>query len=430
MAKGWVGDHFSLSIDMSVRAVAGDNIEASAFQVALDTLTEGITNTLNKNGLNTITADINWGNKVIKKLGVPTSIRDSSRSQDLLQQFPVFLVDAANASATISATAAMGLVAYTTGMAFEVMVGRARPSVSADAVWLDTGASSGLITNVTGGALYQGQLVSGHIYRVTYNGSAFRLQAEVKGTSAGRGLLRIATTTEVKAKTATQRVVTPYTLGELVGTTASAGILILATDAQASAGSLASQAITPSTLNHFVSTRIATTAETQTGTLTNHFPSVRNMRYMGPITALARLTIDTSVSGSARNLNFAEAYVNASPYLSVDLGNDRIKNISAVNLLCRVAASLPVQRTSSFGSGTIITTWIRQGGATMGSVLKNKLWVNSTGGAVAGQAGMHIQITRVFTIAAGAVVDAKITAATNVTIEAGGTFEVMVVSKV
>lgn len=132
MTKGWkpAGGGFSISINMSARAVAGDNIEASAFSLLHDTVRDGVNECINKDGKNTVGADLLMGGNRLTNTTAPTTITDAMDANSYINQYPVYMVDDGASSITISCASPITYPTFGAGTQVAIKMGRARPSVA------------------------------------------------------------------------------------------------------------------------------------------------------------------------------------------------------------------------------------------------------------------------------------------------------------
>ena len=173
MASGWTGGSFSISINMSARASAGENIEASAFSALHDSVKAGIDACVHKGGTNSPTADLPMGGQKHTGAGAPASIDQYMRANEYIHQFPVYMADnesTASASATLSCTTAFFPASISAGARVFIEAGGSKPELSAIPMQLVINGSAHTIEMPDGGLnIFPGAFVSGQVHELVYN---------------------------------------------------------------------------------------------------------------------------------------------------------------------------------------------------------------------------------------------------------------------
>jgi hypothetical protein len=215
-----------------------------------------------KDGRNAATGDLPMGGHRHTNVGAPASATNYMRSKDLIENHPIYVVDAEASADRISVSAAF----YTTASAAtaprdgsHILVKAGSDKSSAVAIRLNTGDGNPFSANVVltnGSSIYSGAIYSGGIYEFIWSSSDTAWQimnpSVIFATSDTPGIIEIATTAEVQTGTATDKAITPALLSEKfsadAATTASAGLMEIATTAEVISGDSDSLAVTPATL--------------------------------------------------------------------------------------------------------------------------------------------------------------------------------------
>lgn len=276
--------NYTRTHNWSADASANIKIIASRMDAEFDDFASALALPLLRDGRNAATGNIPMGGFRLVNVGAPASATNYMRAKDVIENVPIYVVDAESSADRISVSAAF----YTTASAAtaprdgsNLIVKMGSDKSSAVAIRINTGDgnphSAGVVLS-NGSAIYSGALRSGGIYDFIWSSSdtAWQLRnPQVDyAASAYPGVILLATAAEVAAGTDVPKAVTPAQLADKFSadyaTTASAGLIELATTAEVATGTNVSVAITPSTLHAYASVattvsagllEIATTAE-------------------------------------------------------------------------------------------------------------------------------------------------------------------------
>lgn len=143
MSSGWIGDKFSISINMSANRAAGIGFVASTFARQHDIIEVGINNLINKDGDNVPTADLPMNGFGFTNVGAAATTRSYLDVDTYLRGYPIYMVDngglfgfsISTSPGYWPASASAGAVAY-------VAVATAKPTASSINILLHIGDSS------------------------------------------------------------------------------------------------------------------------------------------------------------------------------------------------------------------------------------------------------------------------------------------------
>ena len=151
--------------------VSGTVISSTAFNALTSDLATGLTTALTKDGQTTPTANISLGSYKITNLAAGTAAADAVRF-DQLTSAGVPLITVAGTADAITGTITPSLTAYTTGGVFSFVVG----STNTTAVTLNIdGLGVKSVTRTGSVALVAGDMVTGQVVLVEYDGTRFQL---------------------------------------------------------------------------------------------------------------------------------------------------------------------------------------------------------------------------------------------------------------
>ena len=151
--------------------VSGTVITSTAFNALTSDLATGLSTALTKDGQTTPTANLPMGGKKITGLGAGTAAADAVRF-DQLTAAGVPLITVAGTADAITGTITPSLTAYTTGGLFSFVVG----STNTTAVTLNIdGLGAKAVTRTGSVALVAGDMVTGQVVLVEYDGTRFQL---------------------------------------------------------------------------------------------------------------------------------------------------------------------------------------------------------------------------------------------------------------
>jgi hypothetical protein len=212
-------------------------------------------------------------------VGGPTSASNYIRGSDVINNIPIFMIDAETSTDRISVSAtyfttASANAAPAGGTGILIQMGSNKGS--APVLYLNTGDGSPHSANVVlnnGDALYSGAIYSGGIYQFVFSSaeSTWHLlnPTHLPATTDTPGIIEIATTAEVDTGTDSTRAVTPALLAHKFSadyaTTATPGLIEIATTAEAEAGTNVSVAMTPAGVKAYVSSAIVSATPTSAG---------------------------------------------------------------------------------------------------------------------------------------------------------------------
>ena len=151
--------------------VSGTVISSTAFNALTSDLATGLSTALTKDGQTTPTANITLGGYKITNLAAGTAAADAVRF-DQLTSAGVPLITVAGTANAITGTITPSLTSYTTGGVFSFVVG----STNTTAVTLNIdGLGAKAVTRTGSVALAAGDMVTGQVVLVEYDGTRFQL---------------------------------------------------------------------------------------------------------------------------------------------------------------------------------------------------------------------------------------------------------------
>jgi len=157
-------------------------ISSTAFNALTADLATGLTTALTKDGQTTPTANIPMGTFKFTGLGAGSSATDSANLSQVQSSVGSFLTAAG--TDTITASVSPSLSAYAVGQTFKFIA--AATNTGAVTINISTlGAKSILKNGAT--ALSAGELVSGSMYQIVYDGTQFQLIG-AGGVTAGKAI--------------------------------------------------------------------------------------------------------------------------------------------------------------------------------------------------------------------------------------------------
>ena len=268
--------------------VSGTVISSTAFNALTADLGTGLTTALTKDGQSTPTANITLGGYKITNLAAGTLASDAVRF-DQLTSAGVPLITVAGTADAITGTITPSLTAYTTGGLFSFVVG----SSNTTAVTLNIdGLGAKAVTRTGSVALVAGDMVTGQVVLVEYDGTRFQL---LNGNSFTN--LRASGTLGVTGAT---------TLSSTLGVT---GLTTLGVTGVAFPGSSSGTAtiVAPAVAGTPTITLPTTTGTIVLGTAyTNATPTMTTARLLGRTTAgtgaAEEITVGTGLTLSAGSL--------------------------------------------------------------------------------------------------------------------------------
>ena len=222
--------------------VSGTVISSTAFNALTSDLATGLTTALTKDGQTTPTANITLGGYKITNLAAGTAATDAVRF-DQLTGAGVPLITVAGTADAITGTITPSLTAYTAGGVFSFVVG----STNTTAVTLNIdGLGVKSVTRTGSVALVAGDMVTGQVVLVEYDGTRFQLlngnsftNLKASGTLGVTGLTTLGVTGAVfpGSSSGTATIVAPATAGTPILTLpATTGTFALTSNVTASNG--------------------------------------------------------------------------------------------------------------------------------------------------------------------------------------------------
>jgi len=165
--------------------VSGTVISSTAFNALTSDLATGLTTALTKDGQTTPTANIPMGTYKITGLGAGTVATDAVRLSQLQNGGTTTYITAAGTD-TITGTVTPSLTAYATGQQFSFVVA----ATNTTAVTLNVdGVGAKAVTRTGSVALVAGDMITGQVVIVEYDGTRFQLingnNLKVAGTTSG-----------------------------------------------------------------------------------------------------------------------------------------------------------------------------------------------------------------------------------------------------
>ena len=162
--------------------VTGTVISSTAFNALTADLATGLSTALTKDGQTTPTANLPMGTFKLTGLGAGSSATDSANLSQVQSSVGSFLTAAG--TDTITASVSPSLSAYAVGQTFKFIA--AATNTGAVTINISSlGAKSILKNGAT--ALSAGELVSGSMYQIVYDGTQFQLIG-AGGVTAGKAI--------------------------------------------------------------------------------------------------------------------------------------------------------------------------------------------------------------------------------------------------
>lgn len=207
---GWNGGgSVTLTYDWTDDAANAIAITASRFDTQFADVVSALENCYTLDSQTTPTADLAMGGYHLTGLAAGSAANDSVRLVQVQDSAMKYATASGTDTYTISLTP--NLTAYAAGQTFRVLFTNA--NTGAATLNVDSAGAKAITKNGTT-ALAAGDIPAGSIWELCYDGTQFQLvgQIVVSATDAAEGLVELATDTEAKAVTATDKVVTPGNL--------------------------------------------------------------------------------------------------------------------------------------------------------------------------------------------------------------------------
>lgn len=244
--------------------VAGTTISSTVFNSLTSDLATGLTTALTKDGQSTPTANITMGTYKITNLGAATAGTDAVRFSQIQAGTEKLL--AVTGTNTIIGSATPALTAYTAGNAFTFVV--AGSNTSAVTLNVD-GLGAKAITRDGTTALVSGDMVTGEVVLVVYDGTQFQVlngnsftNLNVSGTLSVTGVATLTAQPILSSLTASSAVATDASKGLVSVTNTGTGSNVLATSA-----AMTTPTITNPTVTNYVESVVAIGTVTTTNTI-------------------------------------------------------------------------------------------------------------------------------------------------------------------
>lgn len=244
--------------------VAGTTISSTVFNSLTSDLATGLTTALTKDGQSTPTANITMGTYKITNLGAATAGTDAVRFSQIQAGTEKLL--AVTGTNTIIGSATPALTAYTAGNAFTFVV--AGSNTGAVTLNID-GLGAKAITRDGTTALVSGDMVTGEVVLVVYDGTQFQVlnsnsftNLNVSGTLGVTGVATLTAQPILSSLTASSAVATDASKGLVSVTNTGTGSNVLATSA-----AMTTPTITNPTVTNYVESVVAIGTVTSTNTI-------------------------------------------------------------------------------------------------------------------------------------------------------------------
>lgn len=244
--------------------VAGTTISSTVFNSLTSDLATGLTTALTKDGQSTPTANITMGTYKITNLGAATAGTDAVRFSQIQAGTEKLL--AVTGTNTIIGSATPALTAYTAGNAFTFVV--ASSNTTAVTLNID-GLGAKAITRDGTTALVSGDMVTGEVVLVVYDGTQFQVlnsnsftNLNVSGTLSVTGVATLTAQPILSSLTASSAVATDASKGLVSVTNTGTGNNVLATSA-----AMTTPTITNPTVTNYVESVVAIGTVTTTNTI-------------------------------------------------------------------------------------------------------------------------------------------------------------------
>lgn len=163
-------------------AVTGTTISSTAFNNTMNDFASGLSNAMTRDGQSPATSNIPMGNNRITGLANGTARTDAATVAQIQDGGPTYLT---SVSGTNTITASLtGLAAYTAGQSFRFVAAGA--NTGAVTININSLGAKNITKNGTA-SLVSGDITSGAVYIVTYDGTQFQISGGVGSTGAVAG---------------------------------------------------------------------------------------------------------------------------------------------------------------------------------------------------------------------------------------------------
>lgn len=247
----------------------GTTADGPEVDAEMDDIATALTQSLSKDGQTVPTANLPMGGYRHTNVDDAASRTDYARA-DQVQDCALSTLSSVSGADTITATAPLSMTAYVAGQEFS---------------FVSAGANTGAVTlniNSIGAkdvtkrgttALVAGDIASGEVVQVVYDGTRFQLVGRdsqpVAASETVAGIVELATDAEAQTGTDTTRAITPANLAAVTATETRAGVVELATTSEAVTGTDTARAVTPagvaSVLSNLVSYDLGADIATTSG---------------------------------------------------------------------------------------------------------------------------------------------------------------------
>ena len=157
-------------------------ISSTTFNALTADLATGLTTAMTKDGQTTATANIPMGTFKFTGLGVGSAATDSANISQVQSSFGTFLT--VSGTNTITATVSPSLTAYAVGQLFNFLA--AATNTGAVTINISSLGAKSIVKSGTT-ALAAGDLVSGALYQIIYDGTNFQIIG-VGSVTAGKSI--------------------------------------------------------------------------------------------------------------------------------------------------------------------------------------------------------------------------------------------------
>lgn len=156
-------------------AVTGTTISSTAFNNTMNDFATGLSNTITRDGQSPATSNIPMGSNRITGLANGTARTDAASVAQVQDGGPAYLVGVAGTN-TITASLSPAITAYAAGQTFRFVASGANTGATTVNV---NGLGAKAVTKNGTTALVTGDIVSGAVYTLTYDGTQFQISGSM-----------------------------------------------------------------------------------------------------------------------------------------------------------------------------------------------------------------------------------------------------------
>lgn len=157
----------------SFPAVASTLIESAKFNAVINDLATGLSTCITKDGQTTVTANIPFGGNKLTGVAAATARTDAATLASIQDGTGVYVGTVGGTADAITLTPSPAITAYATGQRFLFLSG----GTSTGAVTVAVSSLAAKAIQTSGSALTGGEIVSGKLYAILYDGTQFQLQS-------------------------------------------------------------------------------------------------------------------------------------------------------------------------------------------------------------------------------------------------------------